>query len=283
MLGFYNDDIYVLTNSEIRRYNSNLSLIGSANISGGMRLEINSNGEIYVVTEVAGQTDNHVVKFDSSLNVIWSFSTQSHFTGGALVHSVSSHGGSVAIGGHTGVSTALEMWIAELDNLNGSVLWAKQSSQVDASMNGSFDLTYSGISGDRIVFASGFIPTNTQWVIDLDNKQMKGQGVYTPEPDKNIVVSELFNILTGNPTFKMGIESTGIYVSPNPATKWINISSLHVIEAIQVVNAAGQLVSKVNGVGSTSCSLDCSELDPGVYFVRVFSRSETSTVRLLKN
>ena len=150
-------------------------------------------------------------------------------------------------------------------------------------MNGSFDLTYSGISGDRIVFASGFIPTNTQWVIDLDNKQMKGQGVYTPEPDKNIVVSELFNILTGNPTFKMGIESTGIYVSPNPATKWINISSLHVIEAIQVVNAAGQLVSKVNGVGSTSCSLDCSELDPGVYFVRVFSRSETSTVRLLKN
>lgn len=72
---------------------------------------------------------------------------------------------------------------------------------------------------------------------------------------------------------------TGTAIYPNPATDMLNVISENAISKVEVFNVQGQLVKATNG---TVSSLSISDLNSGVYFVKVITDKGTATHKLIK-
>jgi hypothetical protein len=76
-------------------------------------------------------------------------------------------------------------------------------------------------------------------------------------------------------------EAAGIKMYPNPANNTVNFSADASIENIKIYNTLGQMVANVNPLNS-NYSFDASNLQTGMYVVKVQSNGLTSTSKLLK-
>lgn len=85
-------------------------------------------------------------------------------------------------------------------------------------------------------------------------------------------------IITTSITEFEGEDKLEIY--PNPASETVSINYNSIIESIEIYNQLGQLAMKVNS-NSTSIILNISELEHGVYFIKVFSGNGFETRKLV--
>ena len=72
---------------------------------------------------------------------------------------------------------------------------------------------------------------------------------------------------------------TGTAIYPNPATDVLNVISENNISKVEIFNVQGQMVKAVNGNVS---SLSISDMNAGVYFVKVTTDQGTATHKLIK-
>lgn len=68
-------------------------------------------------------------------------------------------------------------------------------------------------------------------------------------------------------------------ISPNPTTGIITISAQNTIKTVEIYNIAGSLVMRQAHVGTTTISLDLSDLAGGMYFVKV---NDGKAVKVIK-
>jgi hypothetical protein len=74
-----------------------------------------------------------------------------------------------------------------------------------------------------------------------------------------------------------GLE-TNFTLSPNPNNGEFEISSDYQLNKIQISNISGQLLYNEN-TSSKNHKVNLKSLDPGIYFVRIFSKNEISSVK----
>ncbi len=86
------------------------------------------------------------------------------------------------------------------------------------------------------------------------------------------IVTLHLNILSG--ISQNGTAEISIY--PNPATDILNITSSEAISEIEILNVMGQVVKRIE-VNSDNAVCDVEDLKAGVYFVRIYGNSRTST------
>jgi hypothetical protein len=81
----------------------------------------------------------------------------------------------------------------------------------------------------------------------------------------------------------VGIHDLGagsIQVYPNPATEIVNVKSDYTINAIEVMNFLGQTVYTRSGVDAKASKINVSNLQAGVYFVKVTTQQGVRAVKI---
>ena len=177
-----------------------------------------------------------------------------------------------------------DLWFAHLDAHTGTNSgWIKQSSQTDASMHGSLGIEFIDGTYDRVIFASGFVPSNSTWDIVLDNDIMSGSGTYAPNPDKNIVVSELKDIQSGIPRFKRDLRNSTL-AFPNPVSNELNIETDSMIQRVEIADVTGNVLLEVSDVNSNRMILYLDKIQhDGIYFLKVETIKGIEVVKLKRN
>lgn len=70
-------------------------------------------------------------------------------------------------------------------------------------------------------------------------------------------------------------------VYPNPAINDLNIKSVEKIKHVTLFNMEGKIISSMNAV-DRNLTLDISDLNSGIYFVKVATENETITKKVIK-
>jgi hypothetical protein len=68
---------------------------------------------------------------------------------------------------------------------------------------------------------------------------------------------------------------------PNPATDIVTISAVNAIDSVSIYSVLGQEIKQVQP-NTNAVSVDVSDLQAGIYVVKVTSSGVTATSRLLK-
>ncbi len=71
-----------------------------------------------------------------------------------------------------------------------------------------------------------------------------------------------------------------VNIYPNPANKFINVSSLSIIDRVQITNVLGQVVM-TKEVGVNGANINIENLKSGNYFVTIYSNEGVATKKLL--
>jgi hypothetical protein len=74
----------------------------------------------------------------------------------------------------------------------------------------------------------------------------------------------------------------GFVMYPNPVNDVLNISAKNTIENLQIINMLGQVV-KTSSPNKNSFQLNISNLNTGIYFVKVSVNNTEATIRIVKN
>jgi PKD repeat protein len=72
----------------------------------------------------------------------------------------------------------------------------------------------------------------------------------------------------------------GLSVYPNPTAGNLNVTANVSIERVQLLSVTGSLVTDMNNINSSNYQLDGSNLESGIYFLRVFSGDQVATRRV---
>jgi len=282
--GFY----YFLEQWLLSKYNSSFYLQNSISLNDAQELYSDVLGNLYVLSNL-NQTHNTITEFNSNLTALWNFNTQSIFgTSDGVIYNVALSPNDVIIGGFADAPGCNmcqgDLWFAHLDAHTGTNSgWIKQSSQTDASMHGSLGIEFIDGTYDRIIFASGFVPSNSTWDIVLDNDIMSGSGTYAPNPDKNIVVSELKDIQSGIPRFKRDLRNSTL-AFPNPVSNELNIETDSMIQRVEIADVTGNVLLEVSDVNSNRMILYLDKIQhDGIYFLKVETIKGIEVVKLKRN
>ncbi|MBQ6277924.1 MAG: T9SS type A sorting domain-containing protein [Bacteroidales bacterium] len=79
-----------------------------------------------------------------------------------------------------------------------------------------------------------------------------------------------------NPVIVEEQDLDDVKIFPNPATDILNLTSPEAISEIEILNVMGQVVKRIE-VNSDNAVCDVEDLKAGVYFVRIYGNSRTST------
>jgi hypothetical protein len=71
-----------------------------------------------------------------------------------------------------------------------------------------------------------------------------------------------------------------VNIYPNPANKFINVSSLSIIDRVQITNVLGQVVM-TKEIGANGANINIENLKSGNYFVTIYSNEGVATKKLL--
>ncbi len=71
-----------------------------------------------------------------------------------------------------------------------------------------------------------------------------------------------------------------VNIYPNPASNFINVSSLSIIDRVQITNVLGQVVM-VKEIGANGANINIENLESGNYFVTIYSNEGVATKKLL--
>jgi hypothetical protein len=86
------------------------------------------------------------------------------------------------------------------------------------------------------------------------------------------------------PNCSLGVQDVtweGFSLFPNPVSQFLNISNKNGIDAIEIYNSMGQLVSHFN-IYDTACKLNVSYLSTGLYILRTSSNDKHMVSRFVK-
>jgi Carbohydrate family 9 binding domain-like/Secretion system C-terminal sorting domain len=84
------------------------------------------------------------------------------------------------------------------------------------------------------------------------------------------------------PTGINGTSVASVKLSPNPVNDFININSQDVIKSAEVILITGQTAKSMNFINSPSVRINISDLQNGIYLVRVRTASGISVQRFVK-
>jgi hypothetical protein len=92
----------------------------------------------------------------------------------------------------------------------------------------------------------------------------------------------LVDIIMGEGVVGLNDVMTNVDVNiyPNPANKFINVSSLSIIDRVQITNVLGQVVM-VKEIGANGANINIENLKSGNYFVTIYSNEGVATKKLL--
>lgn len=88
-----------------------------------------------------------------------------------------------------------------------------------------------------------------------------------------------FDLATSNKTIT---QNTDIKIYPNPATDFIKISSNNDITAYRIINTKGQ-ICRQNKTKSNFISINVSNINKGVYFLNIITKTSSKTYKFVKN
>jgi hypothetical protein len=130
---------------------------------------------------------------------------------------------------------------------------------VEVSTDSTFATLFKSVDvGTNLYYVSPLVPNTTYyWRVRTNNG-----GHFSP-------YSSVWNFNTtgvGVETFTAA--STKIVVSPNPSSGTFNFSNLDKESRIEIYDITGKLVYQTNQK-NTSCTIDLSDKDKGIYFYRV--------------
>ncbi len=74
--------------------------------------------------------------------------------------------------------------------------------------------------------------------------------------------------------------NVNVNIYPNPANKFINVSSLSIIDRVQITNVLGQVVM-TKELGANGANINIENLKAGNYFVTIYSNDGVATKKLL--
>jgi len=97
-------------------------------------------------------------------------------------------------------------------------------------------------------------------------------------PYQDFMIRAFIDNVTGE---KEVLSNERINVYPNPATNVVTISSQKEISKIDVLNQIGQKVATFENVNSRSYKMDVSQLEKGIYFMRLNSEELMTTKKII--
>ncbi|MBR5984729.1 MAG: T9SS type A sorting domain-containing protein [Bacteroidales bacterium] len=97
---------------------------------------------------------------------------------------------------------------------------------------------------------------------------------FTAENGCDSIVTLHLNILSGI----SDTDNSAITIFPNPTNDILNITSPETISEFEIVNTLGQVVYRTE-VNADNAVFDVEGLNTGVYIVRIYGNSRTSTLR----
>lgn len=117
----------------------------------------------------------------------------------------------------------------------------------------------------------------------IDLSQYAGQSVWIAFHDVNydayeIWIDDVTIIAEGGQT-AIAENSTSLSIYPNPATTVLNVEA-EGFSTIEMVNVLGQVVYSANA--TSNMQINVSNLDNGVYFVRLNGANGTATQKFIK-
>lgn len=110
---------------------------------------------------------------------------------------------------------------------------------------------------------------------------------YTPVANGSYTVENSCGVSTPYVVNSAGIGESALSnfnVYPNPAEQTITIDGMNgaSFDAVSIVNLSGTVVKQVNAISVTKQTIDISNLENGVYFVRVQTASNIEVIRIVK-
>jgi len=95
-------------------------------------------------------------------------------------------------------------------------------------------------------------------------------------------VSDEFNLIVkGTGTNVSNISNDGIYIYPNPSNGIFNLNSVYPIKEIKIVDITGKIVYKNSDIKTNKATIKTSNLNEGVYTIRVRTNSQLLLKKLI--
>jgi len=141
-------------------------------------------------------------------------------------------------------------------------------------------------SGTTLDALSAGIPHTLTASFDMDETNMETPNdlalvvFIQDESDKSIIQSEIANVTITTGIDKQFFDESSLQIYPNPAKNLVNIQSSDEVNKVQVLNLSGQIILGQTTSGK-QIQLSTSELEPGIYFVKVFSHDNVITKKLV--
>ena len=150
--------------------------------------------------------------------------------------------------------------------------------------------------GDNISFSVSATGSdfNYQWmkddaiIVDEENNSLEISNVQASDAgDYTVVVSNSCSSLTSNTatldisTVINHVLTTNIKIYPNPTTNIINFESDIIIDRIEIIDISGRLILSGN-VNNNNYSMSLSELNAGIYTVRIYGNNGINSYKIIK-
>jgi hypothetical protein len=157
---------------------------------------------------------------------------------------------------------------------------------VDFGANG----VYQGVPNDDVEFELSYTPVLSQWnsydiplsaFTGLTNRAHIAQLILSGNPPAAgiVFVDNVYFSSVALSTTSFNVAEVKMY--PNPATDIVTISAVNVIDSVSIYSVLGQEIKQVQP-NTNAVSVDVSDLQAGIYVVKVTSSGVTATSRLLK-
>jgi hypothetical protein len=88
---------------------------------------------------------------------------------------------------------------------------------------------------------------------------------------------------TGTTSVKNMSYSSNFYISPNPATSEIFISSTSTLGKLQIIDALGKIILRKNEILDLKTTIDISNLNRGIYFIQIDSGRGIVSKKFIKD
>lgn len=143
--------------------------------------------------------------------------------------------------------------------------------------------TISAAGGDLMSSSA----TGNQWFLDGNSIPSANGQTYTPAANGSYTVSNNCGTSAPYVVNSAGIGESALSnfnVYPNPAEQTITIDGMNgaSFDAVSIVNLSGTVVKEINAISVTKQTIDISNLENGVYFVRVQTTSNIEVIRIVK-
>jgi hypothetical protein len=146
------------------------------------------------------------------------------------------------------------------------------------------------VPNDDVEFELSYTPVLSQWnsydiplsaFTGLTNRAHIAQLILSGNPPAAgiVFVDNVYFSSVALSTTSFNVAEVKMY--PNPATDIVTISAVNVIDSVSVYSVLGQEIKQVQP-NTNAVSVDVSDLQAGIYVVKVTSSGVTATSRLLK-